>query len=105
MGDFFIIFVHMDQRIEYFHTLVDEHFKREDYIVSIMNGKYFITIKIESSGYTPLSYYAYQLYQQKMHECLRGYIPTEKYRLMVELPEKLIKLNTKKYEHSYINKK
>ena len=104
MGDFFIIFVHMDQRIEYFHTLVDEHFKREDYIVSIMNGTYFITIKIESS-HSPLSYYAYQLYQQKMHECLRGYIPTEKYRLMVELPEKLIKLNTKKYEHSYINKK
>ena len=90
MGDFFIIFVHMDQRIEYFHTLVDEHFKREDYIISIMNGIYFITIKIESS-HTPLSYYTYQLYQQKMHECLRGYIPTEKYRLMVELPEKLIK--------------
>ena len=88
----------MDQRIEYFHTLVDEHFKREDYIVSIMNGIYFITIKIESS-HTPLSYYTYQLYQQKMHECLRGYIPMKKYRLMVELPEKLIKLNTKKYEY------
>lgn len=94
----------MDQRIEYFHTLVDEHFKREDYIVSIMNGIYFITIKIDSS-YTPLSYYTYQLFQQKMHECLRGYIPTEKYRLMVEITEKLIKLNTKKYEYHYINKK
>ena len=83
----------MNHAVEYFHTLVEHEFTRDQYEVSFNEGKYFITITIPDDNKSPMSYYVYMMYQKKMERCLNDYVKPENRKISVVLPIKLIKHN------------
>ena len=83
----------MNHAVEYFHTLVEHEFTRDQYEVSYNEGKYYITITIPDDNKSPMSYYVYMMYQKKMEKCLHGLIKPENRKISVVLPIKLIKHN------------
>ena len=83
----------MNHAVEYFHTLVEHEFSRDQYEVSYEEGKYYITITIPDDNKSPMSYYVYMMYQKKMEKCLHGLIKPENRKISVVLPIKLIKHN------------
>lgn len=89
--------------IEYFHTLVDHKFTRDQYEVSYADGKYHVTIPIPYKGDTPGFYYAYSLCEKRMRQCVEGLIRAENFKLEVILPINLLTEDNKKY-HQRIKK-
>ena len=83
----------MNHAVEYFHTLVEHEFTRDQYEVSYEEGKYYITITIPDDNKSPMSYYVYMMYQKKMERCLNDYVKPENRKISVVLPIKLIKHN------------
>ena len=83
----------MNHAVEYFHTLVEHEFTRDQYEVSYNKGKYHITITIPDDNKSPMSYYMYMMYQKKMERCLNDYVKPENRKISVVLPIKLIKHN------------
>ena len=83
----------MNHAVEYFHTLVEHEFTRDQYEVSYNEGKYHITITIPDDNKSPMSYYMYMMYQKKMERCLHGLVKPENRKISVVLPIKLIKHN------------
>ena len=83
----------MNHAVEYFHTLVEHEFTRDQYEVSFNEGKYHITITIPDNNKSPMSYYVYMMYQKKMEKCLHGLIKTENRKISVVLPIKLVRHN------------
>lgn len=87
----------MSHAVEYFHSLVEHEFTRDQYEVSYNKGRYHVTITIENDGYSPMSYYVYMMYQKKMERCLEDYVKPENLRIQVVLPPKLIKENLRRH--------
>ena len=83
----------MNHAVEYFHTLVEHEFTRDQYEVSFDEGKYYITITIPDDNKSPMSYYIYMMHQKKMERCLEGLIKPENRKISVILPIKLMKHN------------
>ena len=83
----------MNHAVEYFHTLVEHEFDRDQYEVSFNEGKYHVTITIPDDNKSPMSYYVYMMYQKKMEKCLNGLIKPENRKISVVLPIKLINHN------------
>ena len=83
--------------VEYFHTLVEHKFQRDQYEVIYTEGKYHVTIPIPYKGDSPASYYAYSMYEKKMRQCVEGLIKPENFKLQVILPIKLERYNDQKY--------
>lgn len=89
--------------VEYFHTLVEHKFQRDQYEVIYTEGKYYVTIPIPYKGDSPASYYAYSMYEKKMRQCVEGLIKPENFKLQVILPIKLRMCQDQKY-HERIKK-
>ena len=87
----------MNHAVEYFHTLVEHKFQRDQYEVIYTEGKYHVTIPIPYKGDSPASYYAYSMYEKKMRQCVEGLIKPENFKLQVILPIKLEKYHDQKY--------
>lgn len=83
--------------VEYFHTLVEHKFQRDQYEVIYTEGKYHVTIPIPYKGDFPASYYAYSMYEKKMRQCVEGLIKPENFKLQVILPISLNMGENKKY--------
>jgi hypothetical protein len=83
----------MNHALEYFHTLVEHEFTRDQYEVLYEEGKYHITITIPDNGKNPMTYYVYMMYQKKMERCLEDYVKPENRKISVVLPIKLINHN------------
>lgn len=83
--------------VEYFHTLVEHKFQRDQYEVIYTEGKYHVTINISNEGERPMNYYLYMMYQKKMEKCVEGIIRPENFKLQVILPIKLIYENNQRY--------
>lgn len=83
----------MNHAVEYFHTLVEHEFTRDQYEVSYNEGKYHITITIPDDNKSPMSYYMYMMYQKKMERCLHGLVKPENRKISVVLPIKLVRHN------------
>lgn len=85
--------------VEYFHTLVEHKFERDQYEVIYTEGKYHVKIPIPYNGDSPASYYAYSMYEKKMRQCVEGLIKPENFKLHVILPINLkMEENQKHYE-------
>ena len=93
----------MNHAVEYFHTLVEHKFERDQYEVIYMEGKYHVKIPIPYKGDSPASYYAYSMYEKKMRQCVEGLIKPENFKLQVILPINLKTEENKKY-HERIKK-
>ena len=93
----------MNHAVEYFHTLVEHKFERDQYEVLYMEGKYHVKIPIPYKGDSPASYYAYSMYEKKMRQCVEGLIKPENFKLQVILPINLKTEENKKY-HERIKK-
>lgn len=87
----------MNHAVEYFHTLVEHKFQRDQYKVIYRDGKYSVTISIPYKGDSPASYYAYSMYEKKMRQCVEGLIKPENFKLQVILPIRLNTGENKKY--------
>lgn len=87
----------MNHAVEYFHTLVEHKFQRDQYEVIYRDGKYSVTISIPYKGDSPASYYAYSMYEKKMRQCVEGLIKPENFKLHVILPISLNTGENKKY--------
>ena len=87
----------MNHAVEYFHTLVEHKFQRDQYEVIYRDGKYSVTISIPYKGDSPASYYAYSMYEKKMTQCVEGLIKPENFKLQVILPISLNTGENKKY--------
>jgi hypothetical protein len=84
--------------VEYFHTLVEYKFERDQYEVIYTEGKYHVTIPIPYKGDSPAqSYYTYSMYEKKMRQCVEGLIKPENFKLQVILPIKLKMYHDQKY--------
>ena len=83
--------------VEYFHTLVEHKFQRDQYEVIYTEGKYYVTIPIPYEGDSPASYYAYSMCEKKMRQCVEGLIKPENFKLKVILPISLKTGENKKY--------
>lgn len=87
----------MNHPVEYFHTLVEHKFQRDQYEVFYMEGKYHVTIPIPYKGDSPASYYTYSMYEKKMRQCVEGLIKPENFKLQVILPINLKMYHDQKY--------
>ena len=87
----------MNHAVEYFHTLLEHNFQRDQYEVIYTEGKYHVTIPIPYKGDSPASYYTYSMYEKKMRQCVEGLIKPENFKLQVILPIKLEKYHDQKY--------
>ena len=83
--------------VEYFHTLVEHKFQRDQYEVIYTEGKYHVTIPIPYRGNSPASYYAYSMSEKKMRQCVEGLIKPENFKLQVILPINLKMYHDQKY--------
>lgn len=79
----------MNHAVEYFHTLVEHKFQRDQYEVIYTEGKYHVTLTIPDKN--PMSYYICTMYEKKMRQCVEGLIKPENFKLQVILPITLIK--------------
>jgi hypothetical protein len=92
----------MNHAIEYFHTLVEEDFSRDQYDVCIKDGKYFITITLKSVLPSALTRLKVNGTIEKMERCISLYIHKDNYRLYVITEPVKISENIKKnYERYY----
>lgn len=89
--------------VEYFHTLVEHKFQRDQYEVIYTEGKYHVTIPIPYKGDFPATYYTYSMYEKKMRQCVEGLIRPENFKLQVILPIKLKMYHDQKH-HERIKK-
>ena len=87
----------MNHAVEYFHTLVEHKFQRDQYEVIYRDGKYSVTILIPYKGDSPASYYVYSMHEKKMRQCVEGLIKPENFKLQVILPISLNTGENKKY--------
>lgn len=87
--------------VEYFHTLVEHKFERDQYEVSYTEGKYHVILKISDKNL--MSYYVCAMYQKRMERCVEGLIRPENFRLEVILPIRLKMYHNQKC-HDRINK-
>ena len=87
--------------VEYFHTLVEDKFERDQYEVTYTKGKYHVILKIPNKN--PMSYYVCAMYQKRMERCVEGLIRPENFRLEVIAPIKLTTYHDQKY-HERIKK-
>lgn len=83
----------MNHAVEYFHTLVEHEFARDQYEVSYNEGKYHVTITIPDDNKSPMSYYIYMMHQKRMERCLEDYVKPQNRKISVVLPIKLMKHN------------
>ena len=83
--------------VEYFHTLVEHKFERDQYEVIYTEGKYHVTIPIQYKGDSPAYYYTYSMYEKKMRQCVEGLIKPENFKLQVILPINLKMYHDQKY--------
>jgi hypothetical protein len=90
----------MNHLIEYFHTLVEHKFKREQYEVFYNNGKFDIRIAVPDEQGALESVYKYSMYKIIMENCLKGFIKSENYNISINLP-----INIKKdYDTNYLSR-
>ena len=87
----------MNHAVEYFHTLVEHEFTRDQYEVSYNEGKYHVTITIPDDNKSPMTYYIYMMHQKRMERCLEDYVKPGSLKLSVILPIKLMKHNLKEH--------
>jgi len=83
--------------VEYFHTLVEHKFERDEYEVTYTDGKYYVTIPIPYKGDSPAYYYRYSMYEKRMRQCVEGLIKPENFKLQVILPINFKSGENKKY--------
>ena len=83
--------------VEYFHTLVEHKFEKDQYEVFYMEGKYHVTITIPSKKYSPISYFMYATYKKRMEKCLHGLIKPENLKLDIIIPPDVVKKNNERY--------
>ena len=83
----------MNTAIEYFHSLVEDYFTRDQYEVSFNEGKYNVVLTITHQKDSPMSYYICLMHQKRMEKCVEGLIRPENFKLQVIIPPSLIKQN------------
>ena len=83
----------MNTAIEYFHSLVEDYFTRDQYEVSFNEGKYNVVLTITHQKDSPMSYYICLMHQKRMEKCVNGLIRPENFKLQVIIPPSLIKQN------------
>lgn len=83
----------MNTAIEYFHSLVEDYFTRDQYEVSYNEGKYNVVLTITHQKNSPMSYYICLMHQKRMEKCVNGLIRPENFKLQVIIPPSLIKQN------------
>ena len=83
----------MNTAVEYFHSLVEDHFTRDQYEVSYNEGKYNVVLTITHQKNSPMSYYICLMHQKRMEKCVEGLIRPENFKLQVIIPPSLIKQN------------
>ena len=83
----------MNTAIEYFHSLVEDYFTRDQYEVSYNEGKYNVVLTITHQKDSPMSYYICLMNQKRMEKCVNGLIRPENFKLQVIIPPSLIKQN------------
>ena len=83
----------MNTAVEYFHSLVEDHFTRDQYEVSYNEGKYNVVLTITHQKNSPMSYYVCLMQQKRMEKCVNGLIRPENFKLQVIIPPSLIKQN------------
>ena len=83
----------MNTAIEYFHSLVEDYFTRDQYEVSYNEGKYNVVLTITHLKNSPMSYYICLMHQKRMEKCVDGLIRPENFKLQVIIPPSLIKQN------------
>ena len=83
----------MNTAVEYFHSLVEDHFTRDQYEVSYNEGKYNVVLTITHQKDSPMSYYICLMNQKRMEKCVNGLIRPENFKLQVIIPPSLIKQN------------
>ena len=83
----------MNTAIEYFHSLVEDYFTRDQYEVSYNEGKYNVVLTITHQKDSPISYYVCLMHQKRMEKCVNGLIRPENFKLQVIIPPSLIKQN------------
>ena len=83
----------MNTAIEYFHSLVEDYFTRDQYEVSFNEGKYNVVLTITHQKDSPMSYYICLMNQKRMEKCVNGLIRPENFKLQVIIPPSLIKQN------------
>ena len=83
----------MNTAIEYFHSLVEDYFTRDQYEVSFNEGKYNVVLTITHLKNSPMSYYICLMHQKRMEKCVEGLIRPENFKLQVIIPPSLIKQN------------
>ena len=83
----------MNTAIEYFHSLVEDYFTRDQYEVSYNEGKYNVVLTITHLKNSPMSYYICLMHQKRMEKCVEGLIRPENFKLQVIIPPSLIKQN------------
>ena len=83
----------MNTAVEYFHSLVEDHFTRDQYEVSYNEGKYNVVLTITHQKNSPMSYYICLMQQKRMEKCVNGLIRPENFKLQVIIPPSLIKQN------------
>jgi hypothetical protein len=83
----------MNTAIEYFHSLVEDYFTRDQYEVSYNEGKYNVVLTITHQKDSPMSYYVCLMHQKRMEKCVNGLIRPENFKLQVIIPPSLIKQN------------
>ena len=87
----------MNTAVEYFHSLVEDHFTRDQYEVSFNEGKYNVVLTITHQKNSPMSYYVCLMRQRKMEKCVEGLIRPENFKLQVIIPPNLKKENSIPY--------
>jgi|LauGreDrversion4_2_1035121.scaffolds.fasta_scaffold1013200_2 hypothetical protein len=93
----------MNTAVEYFHSLVEDHFTRDQYEVSFNEGKYNVVLAITHQKNSPMSYYVCLMRQRRMEKCVEGLIRPENFKLQVIIPTTLKKENSIPY-HERIDK-
>ena len=78
----------MNTAIEYFHSLVEDYFTRDQYEVSYNEGKYNVIITAPNK-YHPISFYTHTTYKRRMERCLEGLIRPENVKIKLVLPNQI----------------
>jgi hypothetical protein len=86
----------MSTAIEYFHTLVEDKFTRDQYEVTYTDGKYHVILTVPDKN--PMSYYFCTVFQKRMEKCVEGLIRPENFKLEVIPPIRLKMYHDQKYQ-------
>jgi hypothetical protein len=93
----------MNHAVEYFHSLVEHKFTKDQYEVSHKDGIYNVKITIDYDEKNPMNYYVCLMDQKRMEDCLHGFIKPENLKLSVVLPIKLVRHNLREH-YAKLNK-